>query len=209
MNRWYTSDHHFGHSNIIKYCSRPFRNADDMDRAMVARWNEVVEDSDEVWILGDLAMGNPQRSLAAHVSRLKGNKILVPGNHDRCWVGHKGHIGERADYYNIGGIEQIIDRPDPHTIAGQVVRLDHFPYRHDSTYGVKYAQYRPEDDGGWLLHGHIHANWRQQHRQINVGVDAWNFAPVSEHTIADIIAQGPAEARCPDYSDELLSPTNA
>ena len=58
--------------------------------------------------------------LPSHVARLKGRKILVPGNHERCWAGHSGHIGKRADYYQIGGIDEIIDRPDPHTVAGQL-----------------------------------------------------------------------------------------
>ena len=53
-------------------------------------------------------------------------------------------------------------------------------------------QWRPDDTGGWLLHGHIHENWRQRDRQINVGVDAWDFTPVSEEQIAALIAAGPA-----------------
>ena len=127
MNRWYTSDHHFGHNNIIRYCARPFPHADAMDKEMAARWNDVVDHGDEVWILGDLAMGNVKVMLSAHVARLKGRKILVPGNHDKCWAGHKGHTRKRSDYYQIGGIDEIIDNPDPHTIAGHTVRLDHFP----------------------------------------------------------------------------------
>ena len=200
MSRWYTSDHHFGHHNIIRYCGRPFPDADAMDKEMASRWNDAVADDDEVWILGDLAMGNVKVMLSAHVARLKGRKILVPGNHDRCWAGHKGHTRKRADYYQTGGIDEIIDCPDPHTIAGQTVRLDHFPYKLDSRYDIKYAEWRPEDDGGWLLHGHIHEKWRQQQRQINVGVDAWHFTPVSEQTVADLITQGPTNTPCPDPS---------
>ncbi len=48
MSRWYTSDHHFGHENIIKYCNRPFLHAAAMDLEMFSRWNDVVDDSDEV-----------------------------------------------------------------------------------------------------------------------------------------------------------------
>ena len=50
-----TSDHHFGHENIIKHCSRPFRNADEMDATMVDRWNEVVGPDDDVYIAGDFS----------------------------------------------------------------------------------------------------------------------------------------------------------
>lgn len=192
MDRWYTSDHHFGHSNIIRYCGRPFVDVDEMDKEMVARWNDVVSDEDEVWILGDLVMGRKDQGLASHVARLRGHKILVPGNHDRCWQGHKDHRWERADYYRIGGIAKIIDNPEPHAIAGQAVLLSHFPYKLDARHDMKYTQWRPQDDGGWLIHGHVHENWRQQNRQINVGVDAWNFAPVSEKTIAELIKRGPS-----------------
>ena len=81
--------------------------------------------------------------------------------------------------------------------------LNHFPYRTQSRYDLKFMQYRPQDDGGWLLHGHIHEKWRQSGRQINVGVDAWHFAPVSEDTLAQIIKQGPADRPAPDYSNGL------
>ena len=63
MTRWYTSDHHFGHNNIIRYCGRPFPDADTMDNEMVDRWNDLVDDSDEVWILGDLVMGGKTQGL--------------------------------------------------------------------------------------------------------------------------------------------------
>ena len=200
MSRWYTSDHHFGHDNIIRYCGRPFPDADTMDKEMVARWNDLVADSDEVWILGDLVMGGKTQGLAGHVARLKGQKILVPGNHDRCWQGNKDHRWERADYYHIGGIHKIFDNPEPHAIAGQTAHLNHFPYKLDDRYDLKFAQWRPLDSGDWLLHGHIHEKWRQQDRQINVGVDAWHFAPVAEHAIAALIKRGPANAPAPDYA---------
>ncbi len=55
MKCWFTADHHFGHANIIDFCQRPFADVDAMDEALVARWNEVVGDEDEVWYLGDFA----------------------------------------------------------------------------------------------------------------------------------------------------------
>ncbi|WP_420431935.1 metallophosphoesterase [Candidatus Poriferisocius sp.] len=200
MGRRYTSDQHFGHTNIIGYCGRPFADADAMDKEMVARWNDVVADEDEVWILGDLVMGGKAQGLAGHVARLKGRKILVPGNHDRCWQGHRDHRWERADYYRIGGMDKIIDNPEPHSIAGHTAQLSHFPYVLDARHDMRYDQWRPQDDGDWLLHGHVHEKWRQQHRQVNVGVDAWRFAPVAEHTIADLIAKGPSNTPIPDHT---------
>jgi len=53
--------------------------------------------------------------------------------------------------------------------------------------GDKYAMWRPQDDGHWLLCGHVHDKWKTMHKMINVGVDAWNFQPVSEVEIVRIV----------------------
>ena len=108
---WWTSDHHFGHEKIIGYCARPFANADAMNRTMVDRWNDVVAEGDEVWILGDLVMSQLTVNLSAHVWRLKGRKILVPGNHDTCWKGRKKGPNQVTAYFELGGITRIIDDP--------------------------------------------------------------------------------------------------
>ena len=171
-----------------------------MNRAMVERWNDVVADGDEVWILGDLVMGQLTVNLAAHVSRLKGHKVLVPGNHDACWKGQKKGTNQVAAYFDLGGIARIIDDPDPVELAGKTVQLNHFPYEPGIPgRPVKFAQWRLKDTGGWLLCGHIHERWRQDGKQINVGVDAWHFAPVSDDTICEVIRSGPARIPCPSY----------
>ena len=200
MTRWWSSDHHFGHENIIRYCGRPFADADAMNRAMVDRWNDVVAEGDEVWILGDLVMGRLTENLSAHVWRLKGRKILVPGNHDACWQGQKRGRRQVTPYHDLGGVSRIVDDPAPAALAGESVRINHFPYRLDTRYDLKFMQYRPEDDGSWLLHGHIHEKWRQNGRQINVGVDAWDFAPVSDEQVSAMIQAGPMRIDCPTYA---------
>src|SRR4051794_15711876 len=95
MTRWFTSDLHLGHTNIIQYANRPFSSVDAMDRTLIDRWNEVVCDSDEVWCLGDMAMGQLDRTRPL-ISELAGRKVLLAGNHDRCWAGHtSGRAAER------------------------------------------------------------------------------------------------------------------
>ncbi len=209
MTRWWTSDQHYGHENIIRYCDRPFANADEMNEEMVERWNDVVADSDEVWMLGDLVMNQLPKRLEDHVARLKGRKILVPGNHDACWQHHPKGPKQKGAYYQIGGIAKILDDPEPVSLAGVEVTISHFPYRNDSHYDQRYQQHRPEDRGGWLLHGHIHEKWRQNDRQINVGVDAWDFAPVDDDTLATLIRCGPADIACsaPAQSQSRASAT--
>jgi len=115
-----------------------------------------------VWMLGDFAMGKIDDTLPL-ASELHGHKVLLAGNHDRCWAEH----GRRAN----GWKQRYLDSHD-----------------HD-----RYAEQRPVDRGAWLLHGHVHERWQQRGRMINVGVDAWDYRPVSEATIRDLVADGPKD----------------
>src|SRR5579863_2896472 len=82
MTRWFTSDTHFGHTNIIRYCNRPFKDAGEMDRAMVENWNALVKPEDTIYHLGDVSFSSPDRT--KHIlSNMNGHKILILGNHDR------------------------------------------------------------------------------------------------------------------------------
>ena len=65
-----------------------------------------------------------------------------------------------------------------------------YPYEKVDT---RYMHKRMVDDGeSWLLHGHVHGSWKQNERQINVGVDVWDFKPVSHEKILQMIEAGPA-----------------
>jgi calcineurin-like phosphoesterase family protein len=55
MTIWFTSDSHFGHDAIRRLADRPFASLDEMDTALVDRWNGVVRPGDTVWHLGDFA----------------------------------------------------------------------------------------------------------------------------------------------------------
>ncbi len=79
-------------------------------------------------------------------------------------------------------------------IAGQSVLLNHLPYRNPKEPEQRYFAQRPVDEGGWLIHGHIHQRWKVNHKQINVSVDAWNFKPVSLDEIIEIINSGPVRS---------------
>ena len=86
MSTWFTSDLHFGHVNIIQYSGRPFTDVDQMNTSLIDRWNALVQPGDDVWVLGDVAMGHIADTLPL-VGRLAGYKRLLAGNHDRCWDG--------------------------------------------------------------------------------------------------------------------------
>ena len=82
---YYTSDLHLGHANIITHCNRPFSAVDEMDEVLIDNWNAKVTNADTVYVLGDLMFRN-KRPAEAYLSRLKGRKHLVVGNHDKAWM---------------------------------------------------------------------------------------------------------------------------
>jgi calcineurin-like phosphoesterase family protein len=82
MKKWFISDTHFSHSNIIKYTGRPFETVEEMNRCLIRNWNDCIDANDQVFFLGDFGLGDVHR-LHSICSQLKGHKICIRGNHDR------------------------------------------------------------------------------------------------------------------------------
>lgn len=191
MTTWFTSDLHFGHERIIELCNRPFRNVKWMDMELERRWNSVVSPEDEVYVLGDLALGKLNDSLQ-HAAMLVGRKFLVPGNHDRMWSGLKKVQPEKVRWYEDAGFVILSEQPTFWANSlDKPLLLCHFPYAGDSQETDRHFEHRPKDNGLWLLHGHTHwpRVFSDHPRQIHVGVDAWNYQPVSLHRILEIIKE--------------------
>jgi calcineurin-like phosphoesterase family protein len=71
------------------------------------------------------------------------------------------------------------------------VTLCHYPYQGDSHSDDRFTSMRPVDNGDWLLHGHVHDEWKINGRMINVGVDVWDFTPVSLDEIEALVDNTP------------------
>ena len=81
-NTFFTADLHLGHTNVIKYCNRPFQTVEEMNEKLIENWNERISDKDEIYVIGDFAfMGTKQTEEV--LKRLKGRKYLLRGNHDK------------------------------------------------------------------------------------------------------------------------------
>ena len=185
--KWLTSDLHIGHANICAYTGRPYSSVDEMNEDIVRRWNSKVASDDEVWVLGDVAMGKIDLSLL-YISQLNGTKYLVPGNHDRMFGCEGTKYANMVQKYLDAGFTEILDEqimliprfadadgwPHHATIAC------HFPYAgdHDDQAEDRYQDKRPNDRGDWLVHGHTHGLWRKRGHMVDVGVDAWGGYPV-------------------------------
>lgn len=184
--RFFSSDLHIGHARINELAQRPFSSVEEMDQAIVDRWNAVVSTRDTVYVLGDVALGKIELSLA-RVSQLNGYKILVPGNHDRVFSGNREP--HRLRFWPVYG--QVFSMIWPEQVrflmrSGRVVRLCHYPSQGDSREFDRYVTLRPPDDGVPLLHGHTHSHEKiSGPRSFHVGVDAHDFTPVSEKEIEE------------------------
>lgn len=114
-NVWFTSDSHFYHANIIKYCNRPFASVEEMNEKLIENWNSVVGKDDIVWHLGDFCLGPDQKKhIPELVSKLNGRINLVLGNHDHNSV----------KFYYDAGFTRVYDRK---VIINDFVILTHAP----------------------------------------------------------------------------------
>src|ERR1035437_256404 len=189
MNIFFTSDLHADHLNIIKYCNRPFSGVAEMRSTLITNWNNTVGPRDRVYVLGDFVMGNVHYAEGL-LKSLNGEKYLIKGNHDK---GNPEKLME-AGFAWVGTELQ-------YQLGPYLVTLSHYPYAADpeeerinqrsdgETYVDKFAAKRPKDKGNWLLHGHVHTAWKINGRQVNVGVDKWNFTPVSQEQLIELIKE--------------------
>lgn len=186
---YFTSDPHIGHRWVANL--RGFETSDDHDQWFCDMWNDTVHSRDQVWILGDLSVGQLPYMLDT-LARLPGVKNLVAGNHDPCHPMFREAPRYQRKYLDVFRSVQPMARVKTH---GHEVLLSHFPYpgtrESDHTEPERYTQWRLPDMGDWLLHGHVHSKLRVHGRQIHVGLDAWGRL-VSAKEIAGLI--GEAEA---------------
>lgn len=178
MKVFYTSDNHFGHKNILKYCPRPWTSIEDMNEGMIQRWNAVVGPEDVVYHIGDFCF-LPFNKAKEIVARLNGQKIIVKGNHDRGL--------ERLKEMGFQAACHSMERED----GGCRWLLVHNPADAAGTGATN------------ILCGHVHQHWARQTNYmnmgmdvINVGVDVRDFTP---KTIEELLA-GPVT---PDMIDAI------
>lgn len=155
---YFVADTHFGHANIIKHCARPFASTEEMDAVLVANWNAVVSRNDDIWHLGDFAYKADAERVAKLFRNLNGRKHLIIGNHD-------GRATLQLPWSSEPKDRRVVKVPGEEL----PVVLDHYAMRTwpKSHYGAVH------------LYGHSHGALPGFGRSIDVGVDVWDFRPVT------------------------------
>ncbi len=160
MKRWFISDTHFSHTNIIRYTGRPFHSVEEMNATLIQNWNDSIDSQDTVFFLGDFGIGTTEQ-LKTLCSQLHGHKISIRGNHD----------GTPAKMHQIEFslvLESAFIKVGRHP-----VELVHIPS--PSTH--------------FQLHGHVHEKRPNKliNHQLNLSVEVWDYKPVSEKTINSLL----------------------
>jgi calcineurin-like phosphoesterase family protein len=176
---FFTSDTHFCHENIIKYCDRPFSSVKEMNDRLIENWNSVVPKDATVFHLGDFALGAPY-AWKLLASKLNGHKALILGNHDIL----------KADRGCFDNFEMVAEQLTI-KVGKRYIILSHYPL-------LCYHGVGGDESNIWNLHGHVHL--RQSNRcpdesrlaltfptQYDVGVDLNDFKPISFKQVRDII----------------------
>ena len=174
---FFTADTHFGHKNIINYCQRPFTNVEEMEEALIANWNSVVEKNDVVFHLGDFSMGG-LTEWNRLLQRLNGRIYLIIGNHDAKTI--------RSGVSGFEGVAMQMML----NFKGQIIYLNHFPF----------LCYGGSSRHTWQLFGHVHTCSNNIGKdssrlkmllptQYDVGVDNNKYTPVSFDQIKAIISK--------------------
>jgi calcineurin-like phosphoesterase family protein len=189
MIDFFYADPHFGHKEIIEYERRPFADRNEMNAELMWRYNAVVEPEHTCLWAGDAFLKMDPEEFQAILASLNGKKILILGNHDRS-AKRMAELG-----FVVADGEVVL------SMGGRAVRVSHYPYwtgdadRHGredkeltpaqiERYQAKYPCRRK---GEVLLHGHIHGNRRRNGNMINIGVDAWAYAPVSWAEVEELV----------------------
>lgn len=165
---WFTADQHFGHKNILRYCQRPFSCVSDMNHDIIDRWNSVVSPKDAVYCLGDFTL---ETYAQQYFTQLQGRIHVVPGGHDRRWL-RKG-----SAYSASSQRVKILPSLYTLTVEKQAIVLCHYAMR----------VWDRSHYGAWQLHGHSHGQLLPIGNQLDVGVDARDFSPISLEEVKELI----------------------
>lgn len=151
---YFYSDPHFGHAKIIEYSNRPFSSVEEMNETLVSRYNSIVNEQDLVYFMGDIALYDA----GTYISLLKGEKILIMGNHDKR---------KSVTFWLKCGFKEVHKK--------ELVWRDRYILSHHPLDKV------PE--GMVNIHGHIHEKPSAGSAYRNVCVEKTNYAPIDSELI--------------------------
>jgi calcineurin-like phosphoesterase family protein len=175
---FFTSDTHFGHRNIIKYCNRPFKDENEMDAVIITNWNNKVKPDDTVFHLGDVSLSYNIDVCKEILGMLNGKIHLIVGNHERNALDPR----IKGFWKSVSTIKEISVTDADGKNNSQDIVLCHYPMR----------AWNKAFHGSWQLFGHVHGvmDGNLLKNQLDVGVDSCNYTPLSYWEVKERILNG-------------------
>jgi calcineurin-like phosphoesterase family protein len=171
-NLYFTSDQHFGHNNVIKFCNRPF-TPETMTRELIERHNSVVSQGARVYHLGDI-FWRTITAMAANtiLKQLNGQHYFIWGNHDETV---EELLKWQPDAFVWAKDTYVVGKESNHPR----IILSHYSHQ----------VWRGSHRGDWHLFGHTHGALKGIGKSFDVGVDCWNYFPVSIEQVIEKMAK--------------------
>lgn len=172
---FFTSDNHFYHENIIKYCHRPFNDVEDQNNTLINNWNSVVPKDGVVFVLGDFIHSGNIELVKKILNRLNGTIHLILGNH--CY---QSRFDREVLMNMFGGrvydVVTLITSEESRNIF-----MSHYPHMYWQR-------------GAYHIHGHVHSGPNTTSSELvpfhrlryDVGVDNNNYLPISYDQLINI-----------------------
>jgi len=159
MANYVWSDLHLSHTNIIRYCNRPFEDSPDgveaMNKLILRNWRETIKGDDTIFNLGDFCFKWSKERLQNTLSNLPGKKILILGNHDRS---------HGAAWWRDAGFDEVYPYP--------IIYKKFYILSHEEVFLNEQMPYVN-------IHGHHHQKSFDRKCYINVSVEQTNYLPIS------------------------------
>lgn len=181
FNIYTLSDNHWLHTNIIKYCNRPFQSVEEQDEKMLTLWNATIRPQDMVIHLGDIIFtAGSSEKVKEVLSKLNGRKILVNGNHDK----------KSYNWYMTNGFDFVCDRFSWDFNRKRILFV-HNPAHVSQDELLKY---------NFVICGHSHNNVPFVTHDgtctfVNVSVEHLDYKPMSLIPLLNRLSQGFYEKR--------------
>jgi calcineurin-like phosphoesterase family protein len=166
---YFISDTHFFHENIIKFCNRPFKDAEEMNYILIENWQRTVKPEDTVYFLGDFTW-DIDKGIKIW-NRLNGRKVFIRGNHDDKFI--NALFAECGGAINLK-ITDIFELHHNKTI----ITMCHYPM----------VCWNRSHFNAPLLYGHVHSGKIPlSGKVLDVSVENINYTPISlDEVIAKI-----------------------
>jgi len=155
---FFTADEHYNHNKIIEYCNRPFKTIKEMNETLIANHNSIVGRNDTTIHIGDFCWCNNRLDADQFILRLNGNHVFLKGSHDH-WLPDSAKYIWRKEIY------------------GKFIMVCHYAM----------TIWERSHYNSWHLFGHSHGRHQGVGKCFDIGVNCFNFYPVSFNEVAEIM----------------------